>query len=454
MQRLHTKDLVRSPHSLLLFLLIIITACSNGAPKTVTKKTTTAHHPVAATAPASHTRDYPLIRQGQLSSEIDQIARDVLNNIRRHGWNPDAVTKGAVTGGLFVNWQMNNPGHTNALKEGSDDATSMMHDPQTDLDYLTALAEYTTLHPRDHSFNGELSKMTPLIVREFSRYNLPKGWLYFYVLRDGLLLHNTDLINAAYTIASNYYTRWYDPDLGLVYNRAHSPGVVTPEQSMTAGAALINAGLRWHVRAWVQAGKLTIARVTQYGLDTRAHLFYQSLAVSYGGTLQVTNTQAKPPTQGAIAEALVKAYDDTRDQSYLHEAREILQGLFSSDLMDHQYGGMYFARDLQTGQVNKSYKETRAHIHVLIALVAYNNALRTLGQPAQFQSQEQEMINLLTRRFYQEQYHGYFYRMTPTYHVYSSVPGSGIGYEDFFTTEAMGSALDALQQVEFANLPF
>jgi hypothetical protein len=44
--------------------------------------------------------------------------------------------------------------------------------------------------------------------------------------------------------------------------------------------------------------------------------------------------------------------------------------------------------------------------------------------------------------------------MTPTYHVYSSVPGSGIGYEDFFTTEAMGSALDALQQVEFANLPF
>ena len=69
-----------------------------------------------------------------------------------------------MTGGLYVNWQMDNPRHTNALKEGIDSATAGKHDPQTDLYYLNALAEFKTLHSQDHSFDGELSKMTPLIV--------------------------------------------------------------------------------------------------------------------------------------------------------------------------------------------------------------------------------------------------------------------------------------------------
>jgi hypothetical protein len=104
--------------------------------------------------------------------------------------------------------------------------------------------------------------------------------------------------------------------------------------------------------------------------------------------------------------------------------------------------------------VQKDYKETRSHIHVLIALLQYNKAMQDQGQQASFMQQELQLITLLTTRFYQAQYHGYFYRMTADYRIYVSAKGQGIGVEDFFTTEAMGSALDALQQTEFSNLQY
>ena len=42
--------------------------------------------------------------------------------------------------------------------------------------------------------------------------------------------------------------------------------------------------------------------------------------------------------------------------------------------------------------------------------------------------------------------------LTPDFQVYVDKPGQGIGTEDYFTTEAMGSSLDALQQMEFATI--
>ena len=80
--------------------------------------------------------------------------------------------------------------------------------------------------------------------------------------------------------------------------------------------------------------------------------------------------------------------------------------------------------------------------------------MRQLGRPQQFLDRQQQLVNLLTTNFYQPLYHGYFYRVTPTFQIYTSGPGQGIGYEDFFTTEAMGLAMDAMQQSEFSYISF
>ena len=133
-------------------LLVLLASCTNSAPP----KNHALHTPTALPLP-SPSASWQAI-PGQLSPTIDQITQQVIQNISAHGWNPAAQVHGRVTGGLFINWQMNNPGHTNALKQGSDDVTASSHDPQVDLFYLNALAEYHMLHPQDHSYDGELQK--------------------------------------------------------------------------------------------------------------------------------------------------------------------------------------------------------------------------------------------------------------------------------------------------------
>ncbi len=404
-----------------------------------------------------------------LSPSIDQVSQQVLLNMHLNGWNPNAQFRSITTGGLFVNWNMLNPQQTNILGSGSQNPPGCnttplppdcpnpqtVQDPQTALYYLNALAEYTPLHPQDHSYDADLNRMTGLVIYEFANYNLPKGWIYFYLLRVGQLLQNPVLINEAYQVAYNYYAHWYDPQLGLIYNPTHASGIIgsyTTEHSIMAGAALIDAGTRWHQPAWVQAGQSTLDHVLTTAYNPSYNLLYHDMTVASDGTQHIANTQAKPDSQGSIAEALLDAYAQTSNTRYLNVAHQILQSLLvSSGLWDQSNGGLFFALDMNTGSLSRSYKETRSQAHVLIALTHYNRVLQLAGQAPQFMDKEQQLISLLTYKFYQSTYSGYFYRVTPTFSPY--VTSSGV-VETYFTSEAMGIALDALQQTELPSISF
>jgi len=361
-----------------------------------------------------------------------------------HSWNPKAISHGVVTGGLFINWKMSDPAITNSVRPGPDGNPQHNHDPQVDLLYLSALAEYYQLHPKVSSFDIELARMTQVVVGEYTTYSVPKGWIYFYLLKNGLLLHNRDLVNEAHTAASNFYSTWYNPKLGLVYDIKHTPGDYSVDHSLFCGAALIDAGQRWNQPDWVKAGKSTINHILAVAFDSRYHLFYNSMVVKNTGHDRVENFQAKPSTQGQVVDALVTAYSLTNDQHYLDVANQTLQALFSSGLWDSKQGGFYFALDMSNGRLLKDYKETRSQTLLLLGLDHFNQV-----KPL-FLQQEKQLVAVITDHFYQSTYHGFFYRVTPGFQVYVSRPGAGIGVEDFFTTEAMGSALDALQTTEMA----
>lgn len=430
----------RLAYGWLLLLALVIVSCGGPGSTTVTPTFT-------ATLPNGQ------VKVGSVSPAITNVAQQVLQNIRQHGWNPAAQTHGQTTGGLFINWKMDNPSMTNNVRVGSSGTTTTDHDPQVDLLYLNALVLYQKSHPDDHSQDSEVQRALTLVLADFQKYNLPKGWIYFYLLRDGLLLNNSDLLNEARTVASNYYQNWYDPREGAVYNRAHTPGDYNVEHTLNCGAALIDAGLRWKQPTWVQAGQSTIDHTISVALDPQYHLFYASMTVPGNGPDQVQNYQAKPSTEGNAVEALVNAYNLTHRQNYLDVAGQVLQSMFgASGLWDQTNGGLYFALDMSKNKLSKDYKETRGQTLSLIGLYHYNETLAHLGQQQQLTDKEQQLITLLTNNFYQPTYHGYFYRMTPTFQVYVSRPGTGIGVEDYFTTEAMGTALDALQQTEFAQM--
>jgi len=191
---------------------------------------------------------------GTTSPAIDTVAQQVLMNMHLHAYNPNAMTHGQVTGGLYINWKMDDPSMTNAVKPGPNGDSQTNHDPQVDLFYLAALADYRLIHPEDHTFDSDVSRTTSLVLADFQNYNLPKGWVYFFLLRTGIMLQNQALVSEAYNVASRTYKNWYDATLGFVYDHAHTPMNYSPNLSLQAGAALIDAGLRWKQPDWVSAG--------------------------------------------------------------------------------------------------------------------------------------------------------------------------------------------------------
>ncbi len=438
-----------TPLCVFVLIMLIISSCGAHNQQAKVQQTATSHMQMTPTALPIPT-ETPQV--GQLNPDVDQLTRAVLINIREHGWNPNAMMRGKVVGGLFINWKMDDPSQTNALKQGSDDATAGSHDPQVDLYYLNALAEYDTLHPQDQSFAADTHKALAQVTFEFTNYNLPKGWIYFYLLRSGMLLHNQTLVNEAHTAAANYFTHWYAPAIGIVYNSAHAPGIYNVEHTLNCGAALIDAGTRWQQPTWTQAGKSTINHTLTTALDPVHHLFYNNVIVEINNQQHIQNDQAKPSTQGNGVQALITAYRLTHIQHYMDVAGQVLQAMFASSLWDQTNGGLFFALDLDSNHLEQSYKETRGQTLSLIGLYRYNQTLSTLGQPQLLLDKQTQLINVLSKHFYQSTYHGFFYRVTPTFQVYQSHPGTGIGLEDYFTTEAMGTALDALQQTEFAQL--
>ncbi len=388
----------------------------------------------------------PLIKTpaSTLAPNIDTLVGQVLTNMHEHAWNPRAMSHTTVTGGLYINWKMSNPAITNVTNPGADGDTDHNHDPQVDLLYLESLAEYHQLHPHDASYNVDLQKATSLVLADFKNYNMPKGWVYFALLKTGTLLHNSALIDTAHNVANNFYTHSYDTTLGFVYNRNHSPGVYNSDHTLVCGVALIDAGIRWNNSTWVDAGEKTVEHTITLALDPTYHLFYYSMVVNNNGHDTVSNYKAKPATQGQIIDALLTAYTLVHRQQYLDVAKQVLQAVVqSTNMWDTTLGGYYFAFNLSTGTPITAYKETRSQSLMLLALHHFDALMHQ-----QYAPQEQRIIDVLTNHFYEHTYHGYFYRTTVDFQVFVTRQKQGVGTEDYFTTEAMGGAMDALQTTE------
>lgn len=408
---------------ILLFLLVWIASCGP--------------------APSPNPKNLPT-RAVPTGASIQVIAQQVLTNMHLYSWNPNAMTGGMTTGGLVINWKMDDPAVINMVRPGPDGNPLHNHDPQVDLLYLMALADYSQLHPSDTTFNSDLARMLPFIHTNFNQYNLPKGWIYFGLLKIAQYTHNSTLMQDAYNTAKSFYQSWYDSSLGLVYDNSHFPGDYATSHSLQCGAALIDAGIHWNQPNWVTAGEKTIDHILAIALDPTYHLFYNSMTVSYRGQDTVENYQFKPSTQGDAIDALVTAYSLTAHANYLAVAKQVLSSMFGSiGLWDQKYGGFSFAYDPSIHKLETDYKETRSQSIMLYGIHHYNQI------SPDFIPQEQQLTAVIVSGFYNAKYHGFFYRVAPDFSVYVSHTSSGsLVTENYFTTEAMGSTLDALMIVE------
>src|SRR5260370_36466626 len=116
------SQLVRK--GLVLVLTVLIAGCAwfgvdAKAPGTPT--------PTPTPAVVSTTSPNP-VKAGTLSPAIDMLVQQVLTNMHLHAWNPMAMRKNVVTGGLFINWKMSDPALTNAVRPGPDGNPQHNHD--------------------------------------------------------------------------------------------------------------------------------------------------------------------------------------------------------------------------------------------------------------------------------------------------------------------------------------
>src|SRR5579862_2744867 len=98
---------------------------------------------------------------------LDAAVRATLDEIDAHGFNP-------ATGGLFINWSVDDPTRSN-LPDGS----PARRDELTDLRDLLNMTWYEHRHPGDGSQAAALARLAAPLRARAVHYSSDKGWVYW-----------------------------------------------------------------------------------------------------------------------------------------------------------------------------------------------------------------------------------------------------------------------------------
>jgi hypothetical protein len=161
----------------------------------------------------------------------------------------------------------------------------------------------------------------------------------------------------------------------------------------------------------------------------------------------VVQAQLTVGEEAQLLNALLDAYDLTRDKSYLDAAIRGAGSLYSPaiGLWDRGHGGFFFSVDADGRHLQAHYKETRqAWMLPLLAHLA--RIERSTGPGGVWAARQQQMLTVVRDMLWQPSIRGYPYRETPGFTIYQSTNGPGHTrvVEDWVTSEAMGIACESL----------
>jgi len=403
---------------------------------------------------------------------IKTIVRDVLENIRKNGFNPDPdINKGL--GGLWINFRTGSqPLETNFSTAGvpytvNKDGTKR-HDELTDLRYLHNLWTCRAVFPDIPVADAEIERFTKIVKYELDSGANQRGWVYDLVFDLHRLSGDTFYRDAARSQAKYFADDMYKPELGTVCKIKKKNGVTTSsyrvDHSLEIGCALVQAGSVFGESSWTQKGKAIIDFVYENAYLPQYRTFPSELDeivlasgkaspnprfYRFGDT---EGGSAKPPALGQMALALLHAHVVTKDESYLHRATELLLPLTARDnalgLWDSEHGGYWdktvfsgtHVREAGTAKVRKGDKEGARQLHLL---QAYAVANRLTG--GQFREMEEALLGIALEKAYSPSGRGYVYLQAPDWSLLTAKQG---GKRDWVTTEAMGIALEALLSLQ------
>lgn len=128
-------------------------------------------------------------------------------------------------------------------------------------------------------------------------------------------------------VADGLLAAWYASDSKMFLHMGDTTTVYRPVEAISVGAALVVAGYSEHDEGKIQAGSNIISHEMRGDFDQHFGLAYGLVSVTAQGGHDVVDSNARLADQAGIAQALLDAFDASREQQYLVDARNALQPL-------------------------------------------------------------------------------------------------------------------------------
>ena len=126
-------------------------------------------------------------------------------------------------------------------------------------------------------------------------------------------------------VADGLLAAWYATDTKMFLHVGDTTTVYRPVEAISVGAALVVAGYAEHDEGKIQAGSNIISGEMKHDFDPHFGLVYGLVSTTAQGGHDIADSNARLADAAGIAEALLAAFDSSREQQYLADARTVLQ---------------------------------------------------------------------------------------------------------------------------------
>jgi hypothetical protein len=173
-------------------------------------------------------------------------------------------------------------------------------------------------------------------------------------------------------VADGLLAAWYASDSKMFLHVGDTTTVYRPVEAISVGAALVVAGYAEHDEVKIQAGSNIVSREMRSDFDQHFGLAYGLVSVTAQGGHDVVDSNGRLADQAGIAEALLEAFDASREQQYLADARNTLQPLLDETAAIRGDSGYVAGFDLRGSGPNGGPVDVEAAVLTLEAARHYD----------------------------------------------------------------------------------
>ena len=175
-------------------------------------------------------------------------------------------------------------------------------------------------------------------------------------------------------VSDGLLAAYFATDTRMFFKVGETTTVYRPIDALAVGSALVVAGFQQHDENKISAGGQVIQKEMQTDVDTHYGMLYGLVTATAQGGHSVTDYGGHLADQAGAAEALLEAFDASREQAYMADARRLLQPLMDEAVALRAPSGGYVAGfDLQSaGPADNTRADVLATILVLQASRHYD----------------------------------------------------------------------------------